>query len=73
MSFDRAMKVTITLTDIADGKVDITCDVQPPDVVHNEPCEISRHVAWFMLFAAERILNNTPVRRVFFPKLTNNK
>ena len=58
--------MTIRITDVPDGKVDISCDEPPPDTVTNEPCELSRLMAWFMLYAAEKILNDSPVRRCGF-------
>ncbi len=60
------MTVTITVTDVDDGKVDVFCDVHPPDVVGNTPCDMSRLVAWSMLFTAEHWLINSPVRRCGF-------
>ena len=59
-----AMKVTLTVTDNADGTVDIVCDSPAPPL--NEPCEISRCVAWYMAYAAEKLLLKSPVRKMFY-------
>jgi len=56
------MTITITVADVEGGKVDIHCDTPAPAI--EERSEMSRLVAWFMLYAAEKILINTPVRTV---------
>jgi hypothetical protein len=59
------MKVTITVTDIGqDGKVEIFCDTPAP--LGNDACEVSRIIAWYMLYAAEKTLLDTPVKRAEF-------
>jgi hypothetical protein len=66
------MRVTLTVTDVGDGKVDLFCGTPAPSIgqrlgllpsevgmrsLEEEDCEMSRLVAWF-----------SPVRRIHSPK-----
>lgn len=62
------MRVTITITDVAGGKVDIACDAAVPDIANDTPCEPSRLVAAWMVFASSEVLKKNPVRRATFGK-----
>ena len=59
------MIVTLRISDGPDG-VNISSDAPVPDVLGDSPCEMSRLVAAFMIYAAEKILVNSPVRSVTF-------
>lgn len=58
------MQVTIRVADCPDGKVEIECNAPAPKI--GEMVEMSALVAWYMLFTAQTLLLNSPVRRVVY-------
>jgi len=58
------MRVIIVIEDVDtdESKVDISISERAPEI--DEQTSMSVTVAWSMIFAAQKILNNSPVRFV---------